>query len=128
MIKNFYTKETLDVLREKALTEASAKGVRRDIFKSVLGDQVDESFPEDHPRNILGNLKMTFVGKSDLPEEMTQLYTYKPLTRFLEQILQQVNFDSSKTHQLPWNNLYNSQDAEGSVYVFLGGDGDRGEW
>ncbi|ETO32669.1 hypothetical protein RFI_04451 [Reticulomyxa filosa] len=88
-VKNFLSADFLKHLQEKMINEAMQKGVRRDVFKSVFGDQKDLiNFSEDHPRNMLGNLRMTFIGRSDTPPEYVSIYSYPPLRAVLEKVLQ----------------------------------------
>jgi len=129
LIPKFLSPKFAAELKHLALTDAKEHAVKRDVLKSIFGNQRDvANYEADHPRNLLGTLRMSFVGRSNLPAPMIDMYNYDPLTRFMEAILQRTVYDSFRTYQKPYPALHRSDDKEGSVYIFLGEDGDQGEW
>lgn len=125
-INNFLTKDAVNLLKQLSLsTEIKEATIRRDLWKSIFGDQTDYiNFPNTtkdtvHPRNILGNLKLGTVGKTALPKIMSDIFEYEPLLTFLKEIV---------TRNGWFNDLYLSADTDGSCYIFSYENGDFGEW
>ena len=103
--------------------EAIANTVKRDVWKSIFGDQGDYiNFPNaSHPRNILGNLKVGTIGATSLPSVMRDMFRYDPLLQFLKQIV--VTAENNN-----FTDLYLSNDTDGSAYIFTYTNGQFGEY
>eukprot|EP01084_Bolivina_argentea_P168161 291691_1 len=131
-INNFVNAAGLLRLQHIMLTDMKPKMIDRNVWKSIFGDQGDfVNFPnstnnEIHPRNVLGNLKVSSVAHSDLSQIFDAIYRNDRFLEFIKTIVTKTNLYSDNWSV--YQNLYRSNDPDGANYVFLYRNNEGGEW
>eukprot|EP01084_Bolivina_argentea_P182247 314664_1 len=128
-IPGFLSESGLSTLQELILSEEyQSKATRRNLQKTIFGHKpdyinfVNETINGEqiqHPRNKFFQVNLLNIRKKDLSQIIIDMFEYEPLLNFLKEIMVQ----SGK-----FNDLYLSNDTDGSVYVYLYNNGNFGEW
>lgn len=82
-------------------------------------NKINRNYPIDHPINHMTHGKVSFVGRSVVPQIFIDIYQYQPLLQLFAAVL--------SLHP-GYSSLHLSRDPHGSVYGLIGADGEGGSW